>query len=60
LGDEIEMYEKQILEKWLDQLKNDQLNPEFVGAGLDKEKAINKIQDQITKLSINKSVTKEK
>jgi hypothetical protein len=60
LGVEIEMYEKQILEKWLDQLKNDQLNPEFVGAGLDKEKAIKKIQDQITKLSINKSVTKEK
>jgi hypothetical protein len=54
------MYEKQILEKWLDQLKNDQLNPEFVGAGLDKEKAIKKIQDQITKLSINKSVTQEK
>ena len=54
------MYEKQILEKWLNQIKNGQLNPEFVGAGLDKEQAIKKLQGQITKLSYNKPMTKEK
>ena len=54
------MYEKQILEKWLNQIKNDQLSPEFVGAGLDKEKAINKLQEQIKKLSYIKPMTKEK
>jgi hypothetical protein len=55
-----QMYEKQILEKWLNQIKNDQLSPEFVGAGLDKEQAIKKLQEQLTKLSYNKPVTKEK
>ncbi len=58
------MYEKQILEKWLNQIKNDQLSPEFVGAGLDKEQAIKKLQDQLTKLSSKLSyttpITKEK
>jgi hypothetical protein len=54
------MYEKQILEKWLKQIKTDQLNPEFVGAGLDKEKAIKKLQNQLNKLSINKPITKQK
>jgi hypothetical protein len=54
------MYEKQILEKWLYQLKNDQLSPEFVGVGFDKEKAIQKLQNQLNKLSYNKPVMKEK
>lgn len=54
------MYEKQILEKWLNQLKKDQLNPEFVGAGLNKEQAIKKIQEQITKLPNNKLVIQNK
>jgi hypothetical protein len=53
-----QMYEKQILEKWLNQIKNDQLSPEFVGAGLDKEQAIKKLQEQLTKLSYNKPVIK--
>ncbi len=52
------MYEKQILEKWLNQLKNDQLSPEFVGAGLNKEQAIKKLQDQLTKLPHNKAIKK--
>jgi len=54
------MYEKQILEKWLNQLKTDQLNPEFVGAGLNKEQAIKKLQNQLNKLSHNKPIEEQK
>ncbi len=54
------MYEKQILEKWMNQIKNDQLSPEIVGAGLDKEQAIKKLQEQLNKLTYNKLITKEK
>jgi hypothetical protein len=54
------MYEKQILEKWLYQLKNDQMSPEFVGAGLNKDQAIKKLQDQLNKLSYNKPVVQTK
>jgi hypothetical protein len=49
-----QMYEKQILEKWINQIKNDQLSPEFVGEGLNKEQAIKKLQEQLNKLNFNK------
>jgi hypothetical protein len=54
------MLEKQILEKWLYQIKTDQMSPEFVGAGLNKDQAIKKLQGQINKISANKSVMKTK
>ncbi len=54
------MLEKQILEKWLYQLKKDQMSPEFVGAGLTKDQAIKRLQDQLSKLSYNKPVEKTK
>lgn len=54
------MYEKQILEKWLYQIKTGQMRPEFVGAGLNKDQAVKKLQEQINKISVTKSVMKTK
>ncbi len=54
------MYEKRVLEKWLDQIKSGDLNPEFIGLGTDKNKAINKLQSQINRKSYNKTTSKAK
>jgi len=45
------MYEKKILEKWLKQIKSGELNPDAVGLGTDKSKAIEKINRELNKLS---------
>lgn len=48
------MYEKDVLEKWLKQIQKDQLNPEAIGLGKDKEKAIEKLRNEINNLSFKK------
>jgi len=44
------MFERKVLEKWLKQIKSDELNPDAIGLGCDKEKAIEKIRNELNKL----------
>lgn len=48
------MYETKVLERWLRQIKSGELNPEAVGFGSDREKAIEKIRSELNKLAYNK------
>jgi len=48
------LYQKQVLEKWLKQIKSDEINPEALGLGSNKEKAIEKIKNQINQISVMK------
>ena len=48
------MYEKDVLEKWLKQIQKGQLNPEAIGLGSDRDKAIENLKSKINKLSYNK------
>lgn len=50
------MYEKKVLEKWLKQIKSGELNPDVIGLGKDKDKAIEKIRSQLEKVTTNKTV----
>jgi len=50
------MDERKILEKWLKQIKSDELNPDAIGLGKDKNKAIEKINSELNKLSHNKTI----
>jgi len=50
------MYEQKILEKWLKQIKSGELNPDAIGLGKDKVKAIEKINNELNKLKIVKPV----
>ena len=50
------MLEKKILEKWLKQIQSGELNPDAVGLGKDKDKAIEKIRYELNKISSNKAV----
>ena len=38
------------LEEWLKDIKSGKLNPEFLSLGNDREQAIKKLQNQISKL----------
>jgi len=44
------MYQKKVLEKWMKQIKSDEISPEFFGLGNDKEKALEKLRQQINNL----------
>jgi len=44
------MDQKQILERWLKQLKNDEISPDAIGLGPDKEEAIHHIMKELTKI----------
>jgi hypothetical protein len=46
------MDQKKVLEKWLKQIKNGEINPSALGLGNDREKAIQKLQNEIKKLSL--------
>jgi len=46
------MDQKKVLEKWLRQIKNGEINPSALGLGNDREKAIQKLQNEIKKLSL--------
>ncbi len=46
------MDQKKVLEKWLRQIKNGEINPSALGLGNDRDKAIQKLQNEIKKLSL--------
>ena len=50
------MYEKKVLEKWLKQIKSGELNPDAIGLGKDKDKAIEKIRNELNKIASNKPI----
>jgi len=50
------MDEKKVLEKWLKQIISGELNPDAIGLGKDKDKAIEKIRSELNKLSTKKPV----
>ena len=43
-------YEQQILEKWIQQIKSDEVPPDVLGFNPDKDKAIEQIRQQIQSL----------
>lgn len=53
------MDQKKVLEKWLRQIKNGEINPSALGLGNDREKAIQKLQNEIKKLSLSQTVVKK-
>ncbi len=54
------MYEKTLLEKWIKQIQSNQLNPEAIGLGVDKDKAVEKLRSEINKISFNKPMVSVK
>jgi hypothetical protein len=44
------MNQKQILERWLRQLKHDEISSDAIGLGPDKEKAILHIREELEKI----------
>jgi len=54
------MYQKKVLEKWISQIKSGEISPEFLGLGNDKEKAINKLKNQMNNLQKTDYKTKQK
>ena len=53
------MYEKKVLQKWLEQLKKGELNPEVIGFGSDREQAIKKLQNQLNQSMYHNSELKK-
>jgi hypothetical protein len=45
------MNENELLEKWIKQIQRGQLNPDALGLGPDKDKAIEKLKSEINKIS---------
>lgn len=45
------MNQKQVLERWLSQLKHDEISSDAIGLGPDKEKAIRHIREELDKIS---------
>jgi hypothetical protein len=44
------MDQKQVLERWLRQLKKNEISPDAVGLGPDKEQAMRYIRDELGKI----------
>lgn len=44
------MYQKDVLEKWVRQIKSGEITPEFLGLGDDKDKALETLKRQINNL----------
>jgi hypothetical protein len=44
------MDQKQVLERWLRQLKKDEISPDAVGLGPDKEQALRYIREELEKI----------
>jgi low affinity Fe/Cu permease len=44
------MDQKQVLERWLRQLKKDEISPDAVGLGHDKEQALRYIREELEKI----------
>ena len=51
LGGKNMMHQKHLLEKWIRQIESGEINPEGMGLGSDKQKAIIKLKNQITQLN---------
>ena len=45
------MYETYVLEKWLKQIQSGELNPDALGLGADRDKAMEKIRNELNKIS---------
>jgi len=54
------MDQKHILEKWLRQLKADEITPDALGLGSDKEQAMRHLRLEIDKLSKAETSTMKK
>ncbi|MBN1861012.1 MAG: hypothetical protein JW840_06085 [Candidatus Thermoplasmatota archaeon] len=56
------MDQKQILERWLRQLKRDEISPDAIGLGPDKEQALQHIRQELEKIKTmeNKQVASTK
>jgi len=52
------MQQKHLLEKWISQIESGEINPEGIGLGADKQKAISKLKNQI--IHLNSSTKKLK
>jgi hypothetical protein len=52
------MDQQKVIEKWLRQIRDGEINPSALGLGNDKEKAIEKLQNQLKKLSSSRSIPK--
>jgi predicted transposase YbfD/YdcC len=44
------MDQKQVLERWLSQLKHNEISSDAIGLGPDKEKAIRHIREELDKI----------
>jgi predicted phosphatase len=44
------MDQKQVLERWLRQLKKNEISPDAVGLGTDKEQAMRHIREELGKI----------
>jgi hypothetical protein len=44
------MNQKQVLERWLRQLKKNEISPDAVGLGPDREKALQFIREELRKI----------
>jgi len=53
------MDQKAVLERWLKQIKNGEINPSALGLGNDRGKAIEKLQNQLKKISSSRSIPKK-
>lgn len=45
------MNEKKLIEKWLKQIKSDEIKPDALGLASNKEKAIEQLNQQLIKLN---------
>lgn len=45
------MDQKQVLERWLRQLKNNEISPDAIGLGPDKEQAMRHIREEFAKIT---------
>ena len=53
------MDQKLVLEKWLKQIKNGEINPSALGLGNDRGKAIEKLENELKKLSSSRAIPRK-
>jgi len=49
-------YEKSILEKWMQQIKSGELDPQFLGYDKNRDEAVKMIQKQLNDLKLRKNI----
>jgi len=55
-----DMHEKDVLEKWIRQIQRGQLNPDAIGLGTDKDKAIEKLRIELNKIPYKQPIVTSK